>query len=84
MNNKNLVACVGANAVAHRIQGDLHIDPRDRRIIRCQTNNDVDRLQGYRDIAMIDMGASWYQLAFCQIRGFRKVTVEEARTILHG
>lgn len=79
-----LIACVGKTAIASRIETDLDLDPRDRRLIIINSDHDCQRLRGLRSdyVAYVDMQASWYQRAFCRLRDIREASIDEARELL--
>lgn len=89
MKNRTYVACVGSGAYVSRIEGDLHIDHRDRRLIICRSHLEMDRLRGLRglngtQLVWVDMDASPRQREVCTHQKLIEVGVPEARELLHG
>lgn len=79
------VALVGRYATRSRAAADLGCDSRDRRVVTCQRDRDMERLRGTSSVAWVDCGASWRQRDTMEVSrhyGCREVTMDGAREIL--
>ncbi len=81
-----LVICFGDLALSHRVTVDLNVSQRDRRVIIVNHQHDLFRVGGLRgaDVWWVDMCATSEQRAMAAARGFREVTVDDARTYLNA